>query len=108
MVIVSELLQCVIRLHGRRNEGALAVQKRSEIGACVRGCLEMLVSARGKEVRIEEKNGITEHSRIGFDGGLVERLQERVPQVWGKGFNLEGVRRVFVRGVGRGRPLQVL
>src|SRR5262245_61244941 len=69
--------------------------------------LEMLVSAGGEEIGVEEKHAIAEQ-RFARDRGLVERLQERVAYMRRKGLNLKGVGRVFVRRVGRCRPLQIL
>ncbi len=67
----------------------------------------MVVSARGKEIWVEEKNDIIEDSRSGLDGGLIEGLQELLPYICGEGFDLKRVRWVFVDRVATRGPLQI-
>ncbi len=70
--------------------------------------LEMLVGACGKEVWVEEKNGIAERSGNVLDRALIERPQELVKYIGSKGFDLKGVRRILVSRVASSRTREVL
>lgn len=91
---------------GWRDEGDLALQQGGEMRAPIGG-LEVVVSARGEEIGVEEENGIIEQ-RLARDRSLVEGLQEGVTDLRRKGIHLKGIRRVFVRRMTRCGPLQVL